>query len=204
MEVVLEVVAFLALPAGLIERWVDVHEPDVALLLAVGGEAGVELIQFRPLGLAGRSARGGHEDDGGVRVVLAQALHVVADAAERGLGRVARVDVVAPAMEDHDARVVRQGDAVHVAEHFGRVRAAEAAVNHRVGLQRLVHVLPHPQGAGAAEEQGVPGRRVGLVLGLEGRDVLGHAQGLFGQRLADRRLGVGLRGRLGAVRGEGG
>ena len=55
VEVVLEVVAFLAFPAGLIERRIDVHEPDVALLLAVGGEAGVELIQFRPLGLAGRA-----------------------------------------------------------------------------------------------------------------------------------------------------
>ena len=206
MEVVLEVVTLLAFAVGLIEAGVDVDEPGVLFLFRQGGEVAVELVEVNPLGLARRGTGGGHEDHGGVGIRLAQASEVFPDALDGGFGWIAGVDVVAAAVEDHHARVVGQGDAVHVAEDLGGIRAAEAAVDGRVGLHFFGDVFPHPQRAGAAEQERVLRRWVGLVLLLEGFDVLGHAQGLLGERLADGGLlgglGGGLFGGLGGVRAE--
>ena len=77
--------------------------------------------------------------------------------------------------------MIGQRDAIHVAEDLSREGAAEAAVDYRVGLHLLGHVLPHAQGAGAGEEQGMLRRWVGLIGSFEGGDVLGHAQRLLGQ-----------------------
>ena len=181
MELILEVAAGLAFTVREIQRDVDIHVPEIFSFLHDLLELAVILVEQGPLGFAGRRTGGGHEDYGAVRVLLAQACEVFADASDGGFGWVAGVDIIAAALEDDHTRVVRQRDTIHVAEDLGREGATEAAVDHRVGLHFIADVLPHTQGAGAGEEQGMLRRRVGLIGGFEGGDVLGHAQRLLGQ-----------------------
>ena len=143
MEIILEVAAGLAFAVRQVERDVDVHIPEILSFLHDLLELAVILVEQGPLGFAGRGAGGGYEDHGTIRVLLAQAGEVFADAGDGRFDRIAGIDVVAAALEDDHARVIGQRDAIHVAEDLGREGAAEAAVDYRVGLHLLGDVLPH-------------------------------------------------------------
>ena len=200
MQVILEIAAGLALAVRQVERGVDIDIPHVLTFLHDLLELAVIFVEELPLGLAGRGAGRGDEDEGAIGILLADAGDVFADAADRGGGFVAGVHVVPTALVGDHTRVIGQGDAIHVAVDLGGVGTAKTAVDHRVRLHLFGDVLPHAQRAGAAEEQGVLGRRVGLIGGFEGGDILGHAQRLLGQ--GD--MGLGDVGREGGDREEAG
>ena len=143
MEIVLQIAARLALAVRQVERDVDIDVPEAFTFLHNLLELAIVLIEEWPLCFTRWGTGGSHEDYGAVRVLFAQAGEVLTDARDRGFDRIARVDIVAAALEDHDARVIGQRDAVHVAVDFGGERAAEAAVDHRVGLHLLGDILPH-------------------------------------------------------------
>ena len=183
MQIILQVKSRAGLAVGEVERGVDVHEPDLRMGGGEGAEAFVGLLHLGPLRPARWRLGGRDEHELGVRIFRAEATMVFGHAGDHGLGGVTGVDVVAAAMEDDHARVVRQHDAIHVTEDFRGLRAPESAVDERVRGEVAGGRLPEAQRAGAREEQRTLWRRVGLVRGFVGRDILvvfGRREGRLG------------------------
>lgn len=127
--------------------------------------------------------RGRKQDEGAMRIILSQTCEVFADASSNGFGVVACVEVIAPTMEDYDPRMIRQGDAICVAEHIRRLRGTEAAVDDWIAMEGFRGLRPATEGAGAGKQHAMLGRRVGFVLGLIGGNFLVEFRGRIRRRL---------------------